>query len=103
MFLAGTPSAGLLVAYVAVFGLCQGVRGPIISSVCTGYFAGPRVATIYGAIYAMNALGAAVGSFAGGALHDLSGGYRTGFAFALCFVGLAAAPFWTVRELREFH
>jgi len=103
MFLAGTPSAGLLVAYVAVFGLCQGVRGPIISSVCTGYFAGPRVATIYGAIYAMNALGAAVGSFAGGALHDLSGGYRTGFAFALCFVGLAAAPFWTVRELREFR
>jgi hypothetical protein len=36
-------------------------------------------------------------------LHDLSGGYRSGFGFALCFVGLAAAPFWTVRELREFR
>jgi MFS family permease len=103
MVLAGRPSTGLLVAYVAVFGLCQGVRGPIISSVCTRYFAGPRVATIYGTIYAMNALGAAVGSFMGGVLHDLSGGYRSGFGFALCFVGLAAAPFWTVRELREFR
>lgn len=103
MFLAGTPSTELLVAYVAVFGLCQGVRGPIISSVCTRHFAGPRVATIYGTIYAMNAVGAAVGSFMGGMLHDLSGGYRTGFAFALCFVALAAAPFWTVRELRDFR
>jgi len=103
MILAGYPSMAMLIAYVAVFGLCQGVRGPIISSVCTRYFAGPRVATIYGTIYAMNALGAAFGSLMGGVLHDLTGGYRTGFAFAWCFVALAAAPFWTVRELREFR
>ena len=101
--IAGTPSTALLVAYIVVFGLCQGVRGPIISSICTRYFAGSRVATIYGTIYAMNAVGAAFGSFMGGLLHDLTSGYRAGFAFALCFIALAAAPFWTVPTLREFR
>ncbi len=103
IILSKAPSTLLLIAYVAVFGLCQGVRGPIISSVCTRHFAGPRVATIYGTIYAMNALGAAFGSLAGGVLHDLTAGYRTGFVFALCFIALAAAPFWTVPALRNFR
>lgn len=101
--LATVPSAALLVAFVLVFGLCMGVRGPIISSVCAKHFAGPRVATIYGTIYATNALGAAFGSLLGGVLHDLTGGYRTGFMCALGFIVLAAAPFWTVKTLRDFR
>ena len=67
------PSMSLLVAFVLVFGLCMGVRGPIVSSIATRRFAGPRVATIYGTIYATNA------------------------------VALAAAPFWAVRVLRDFR
>jgi MFS family permease len=93
----------LLILFVLVFGLCMGVRGPIISSVATRQFAGPRVATIYGTIYSANAIGAAFGSLMGGVLHDLTGGYRTGFLFSLCAVGLAVAPFWTVRALRDFR
>jgi MFS family permease len=96
-------SGALLVLFVILFGLCVGTRGPIISSVSARYFAGAHVATIYGVIYSANALGAAFGSLAGGALHDLTGGYRVGLAFALGFLALAAAPFWTVRELREFR
>jgi MFS family permease len=96
------PHGGLLAAYVLVFGLCMGVRGPIISSICTREFAGPRVATIYGTLYSTNALGAAVGSLAGGVLHDLTGGYRAGFVFALCSILVAALPMWTVRGLRAF-
>lgn len=101
--LAGTPSGALLVAFVLVFGLCMGVRGPIISSVSAKHFAGPRVATIYGTIYATNALGAACGALLGGLLHDLTGGYRSGFLCSLGFILLAAAPFWTVKALREFR
>jgi MFS family permease len=101
--LAGTPSTALLVAFVVVFGLCMGVRGPIISSVSAKHFAGPRVATIYGTIYATNALGAACGSLLGGVLHDLTDGYRTGFLCSLGFILLAAAPFWTVKALRNFR
>lgn len=97
------PSGVLLVAFVGIFGLCMGVRGPIISAIATRKFAGARVATIYGLIFAANAIGAAFGSLLGGVLHDLSGDYRAGFALSLAAVGLAVAPFWTVRELRSFR
>jgi MFS family permease len=97
------PSGALLAVFVAVFGLCMGVRGPIVSAIATRTFSGPRVATIYGLIFAANAVGAAFGSLVGGVLHDLTGGYRSGFAFSLCAVVLAVAPFWTVKELRNFR
>jgi MFS family permease len=97
------PSMLVLVLFVPVFGLCMGVRGPIVSSISARHFAGPKVATIYGAIYAMNAIGAAFGSLLGGLLHDLTGGYRAGLLVALCFLALASSPFWTVKALREFR
>lgn len=103
MVLATHPAVPLLVAYVLVFGLCQGMRGPIISSICTRQFAGRSVGTIYGTIFATNALGAALGSVMGGVLHDLTGGYRAGFAFALCSIALAVRPFWAVPALRNFR
>ena len=95
------PSTALLVVLVVVFGLCMGVRGPIVSSIATRHYAGPKVATIYGTIYATNSIGAATGSLIGGALHDLTGGYRAGFIFSLCAIVFAVAPFWTVRAMRE--
>ena len=97
------PSALLLGLFVPVFGLCMGTRGPIISSICARHFAGPRVATIYGTIYATNALGAAFGSLMGGVLHDLSGGYVIGLCFSLVFIGLAVMPFWTIQALKHYR
>lgn len=97
------PWGALLVAYVIVFGMCQGMRGPIISTIATRHFAGARVATIYGTIYAMNALGAAFGSLMGGVLHDITGGYRAGFVFSLCAIAVAVLPFWTLPVLRNFR
>jgi MFS family permease len=96
-------SGWILAAYVLVFGLCQGVRGPIVSAICTSKFAGPNLATIYGTIYSANAFGAAFGSLMGGVLHDLTAGYRAGFGFALVALAAAAMPIWVVRELREFR
>jgi MFS family permease len=86
-----------------VFGLCMGTRGPIVSSICARHFAGSKVATIYGTIYACNALGAAVGSLMGGVLHDLSGGYALGLCFAITFIVIAATPFWSVPALRNYR
>lgn len=97
------PSGALLAVFVALFGFSMGTRGPIVSSVSARYFAGPHVATIYGAVYSANALGAACGSLMGGLLHDLTGGYRVGIAVALVFLALAAAPFWTVPALRTYR
>src|SRR5690348_15797265 len=103
LLIATTSWPWLLALFVPAFGLCMGVRGPLVSSVATKYFAGPSVAAIYGGIYAANAVGAAFGSFIGGLLHDWSGGYKIGFAFALVCVAIASAPFSTVRELRTFR
>jgi MFS family permease len=97
------PSWLLLVLFVPVFGFCMGVRGPIVSSVSARYFAGPRVATIYGVVYASNAVGAALGAFAGGLLHDLTGGYRAGLGMAIVLMLLAAMPFWVVPTLRNYR
>jgi MFS family permease len=101
--IAFSPALWLLVLFVPVFGLCMGVRGPIVSSLASRYFAGPHVATIYGGIYAANAIGAAFGSFVGGLLHDFTGGYKVGLGLALFCIGVATTPFWTVRELRTFR
>ena len=103
LILTYVPSHLLLVLFVPIFGLCMGVRGPIVSSISTRYFAGPNVATIYGTIYASNAVGAAFGSLMGGLLHDLTGGYRAGLAVAMVCVVVASTPFWTVPALRHFR
>ena len=103
ILLTAFPSHLLLFLFVPIFGLCMGVRGPIVSSICAKFFAGANVATIYGTIYSTNAIGAAFGSYIGGVLHDLTGGYRAGLVFALVFIALAAAPFWTVPALRNFR
>jgi MFS family permease len=97
------PSLPLLLAFVLVFGACMGVRGPIISSICTRHFAGPRVATIYGTVFAVNSVGAAFGSLLGGVLHDLTGGYTMVLAFSICSIALASTPFWTVPALRNYR
>jgi MFS family permease len=96
------PVQGLLVAFVIAFGLCQGARGPIISSISTRLFAGSHVASIYGLIYATNAVGAGLGSLMAGLLHDLTGSYRPSFVFAVCALFIAGLPFWRVPELRDF-
>ena len=103
LLLASYPSTPLLVAFVLVFGMSMGVRGPIISSICTRHFAGARVATIYGTVLASNSVGAALGSLLGGVLHDITGGYTVGLVFSLCSIALASTPFWTVPALRNYR
>lgn len=103
LVLAAQPSTPLLVAFVLVFGMSMGVRGPIISSICTRHFAGARVATIYGTVLASNSVGAALGSLLGGVLHDITGGYTVGLVFSLCAIALASTPFWTVPALRNYR
>jgi len=74
-----------------------------VSSVSARYFPGPHLSTIYGAIYASNALCASFGSLLGGLLHDLTGGYAVGIAVSMLFIVLAATPFWAVPALRNFR
>ncbi|MDP2639738.1 MAG: MFS transporter, partial [Betaproteobacteria bacterium] len=97
------PTPSLLVAFVLVFGICQGARGPIVSSISNRLFAGDHVAAIYGVIFACNAVGAGLGSLMAGLLHDLTDRYRPCFVFAVCALFIAGLPFGRVPELRDFR
>ena len=92
-----------MIGFVVLFGIAQGARGPIVSSLCAKLFPGGSLATIYGAIYACMSIGAALGALGSGLLHDLSGGYRASFVLSMISVLLAAAPFWTSSALTKFE
>ena len=93
--------------YVVCFGLAQGARGPIVSTLSNRIFAGPSVGTIYGTVYASMAVGGAIGSFAGGWLHDVFEGYLPVLLLSLVSLTLAAEPFRSgtalMRSARALH
>lgn len=96
-----SPTYSLLVGFVALFGISQGARGPIVSSLCGRLFPGTGLAAIYGALYACMSLGAATGSLLAGALYDLTGGYRASFIVSMGTVVLAALPFLTSAAINR--
>jgi len=89
----------LLAAYVLLFGICQGARGPLIASLSARLFPGPGLAPIYGMIYACMSIGSGLGALLSGVLHDLTGGYRASFLLSMVCVMIAATPFWTSNVL----
>jgi MFS family permease len=93
-----SPHTAWLVLYALLFGLGFGARGPIITAMASDRFAGPRFGVIYGALNLGNGVGAAVGPWYGGAVHDLTGSYRAAFLSAAGFAALASAAFWCVRR-----
>jgi MFS family permease len=95
------PSVWLLGAFVVCFGGMLGSRGPLISTIALRVFRGPRAATIYGAVTLGGGLGSALGSWAGGLLHDWSGSYDAVIAFAAVNIVCATMPFFIVPALRR--
>jgi MFS family permease len=95
------PSTVLLACYVVLFGIFQGVRGPLIASMSSRLFAGPGQAAIYGVIYACMAIGSGIGALLSGVLYDATGSYRPAFMLSLGCLAIAAAPFWTSDLLQH--
>lgn len=89
----------LVFAFVTGFGLAQGARGPIVSSLAARHFGGSGFATIYGSMFAWMSAAGALATFIAGLLYDLTGGYRAGFVFSMICVLVAVSPFWTRRPL----
>lgn len=102
-FISYAPAQWALTLYVLFFGISQGARGPIISTIAARVFPGRAQATIYGTIYACMSLGAGLGAYTAGFLFDLTGSYRVGFGFSMFGLLLAAAPFWTTRAIASSH
>lgn len=95
------PNFWLLTGFVICFGSMIGSRGPLITATALSIFRGKRVGTIFGTISIGSGLGAALGSWGGGLLHDWSHSYNLLFAFALVNVVLGLIPFLVVPALRR--
>jgi len=94
------PNVWLLTAFVICFGSMIGSRGPLITATAMKIFRGERVGTIFGTISIGSGLGAALGSWAGGLIHDVTGSYDALLLFALVSVILGMIPFLAIRALR---
>ncbi|RRH74222.1 MFS transporter [Falsigemmobacter faecalis] len=89
----------LVWVFVLTFGASQGARGPVISAVNARIFARGRVSSIYGLIFLMMSLGAALGAWGSGQLYALTGDYEAACPAAALAVLLAAAPFVLTTRL----
>lgn len=94
------PSSLWLAGFVLLFGLAQGARGPVVSTLTNRIFAGPSAGTIYGVIFAVMSIGSGIGAWVSGQLHDATGGYGLGFAISAGCIVAAMAPFWWSQRLR---
>jgi predicted MFS family arabinose efflux permease len=90
----------IVATFVVGFGLAQGARGPIIATLTNRLFVGPAAVALYGIVYASSMVGAGVGSWASGFLHDWSGSYRPGLALAVAGILVASSPFVLMRAFR---
>lgn len=97
--LAQFPYYWLLVVFVLCFGVSQGSRGPVISTLCAELFAGGGIGAIYGALTLGMGTGAACGAWVSGWLRDLTGGYEAGFLFAAVAALLGLSLFWLIPAL----
>lgn len=95
------PNIILLTGFIVCFGSMVGSRGPLISATAMRFFHGKNVGTIYGTISIGSGLGAALGSWVGGLIHDATGSYDMLIAFALVNVIVGMIPFLVVPALRQ--
>jgi len=95
------PSVWLLGGFLACFGSTMGSRGPLVAASAMSIFRGKRVGTIMGTITIGQGIGSALGSWAGGLLHDWAQSYELVFVFALVSVVLGMTPFLVAPALRQ--
>jgi len=82
------------------FGLTWGARGPAITAKTADLFGGPRLGTILGVITIGSGLGAALGSWGAGFIHDLTGTYRVAFWLSIAAYCCGTIAFWALRDKR---
>ncbi|MBI4011677.1 MAG: MFS transporter [Candidatus Rokubacteria bacterium] len=80
----------LIYAFIALFGLTLGARGPIVAALAADLYRGRTYGTVLGLITLGNRLGSAIGPWLGGVIYDLTGSYRTAFAVSIAAIVVAA-------------
>jgi predicted MFS family arabinose efflux permease len=101
VWLAHSPPGFVLAGFVALFGLSQGTRGPLVATLAAREFPGRMAGPVFGCIAAAGGVGGAFGAWVAGWLYDRTGAYETSFAVAATSLVLAALPFVLFREFRR--
>jgi MFS family permease len=100
--LPASPHSAVLTCFIALFGISQGTRGPLVATLTTRHFGGRAAATTFGMITAFGGFGGAIGAWLAGFLYDVSGGrYSLSFACASVSLVFAALPFIVLPEFRQ--
>lgn len=89
----------ILACFVGIFGIAQGARGPIVATLSNRLFPGPAAAAIYGVVFASSNVGAGIGAWCSGYLHDVSDSYRPAMLLAAAGIVVAALPFLLQRAM----
>lgn len=79
--------------FVGIFGITQGACGPIVATLSNQLFTGTSAAAIYGVIHACSNIGAGIGTWGAGYLHDVSASYRPALLVTAAGIVVAALPF----------
>jgi MFS family permease len=98
--IAAWPEPWLLALFVALFGGTLGARGPLIGTMALVFFGGPNAATILGMLGVALGIGSALGAWAGGALHDWTGGYSAVIGFGFSSIVVAAGVFLAISGMQ---
>jgi MFS family permease len=86
-----------LYALGLAFGVAYGGAMPLYALVTREYFGERVMGTAYGAVFFISCIGMGLGSYAGGAIHDLLGSYRWLFLSSFMIGGVAAVLAVTLR------
>lgn len=99
ILIAWTPSLILVYGFVLFFGISQGARGPVVSTLVAVLFPGGGIGSIYGVITTGIGIGAALGAWLSGLLKEVTDAYLLSFslAWAASFAGML--QFWLVPAL----
>jgi predicted MFS family arabinose efflux permease len=87
-----------LAAFVACYGLAQGSGGIVSTAAAAAAFPGPAVGAITGWIALASGPGEAVGAWAGGALHDRTGGYAPALVLSAAALAIGMTAIWQPRR-----
>ncbi len=94
LMITDTSQPWRLYYFATIYGLGYGMCTPLVATVVTDIFQGPKVGATVGCVWFSFALGGTLGPWFGGFLFELSGNYRVAFAIAAVLFVLGAAAVW---------
>jgi len=94
LFATGT---GALYALSLAFGVAYGGAMPLYALVTREYFGERMLGTAYGGVFFISCIGMGLGSYAGGAIHDLLGSYQWLFLGSFAIAAMAVVLGVTLR------